>query len=157
MRLSPHFYLREFIRSQAASRFGIDNTPSNPHIENLRHLCINVLEPIRLYFGPVRITSGYRCPAVNRIIGGSWTSQHRKGEAADFEVFSHDNLDIAYWCRDNLSEFDQLISEYYVDGKPNSGWIHISYKREGKNRRELLTKKGGVRGYMKGLPEQDDP
>ena len=154
MHLSRHFTLREFTASQAADRLGFDNTPSDLHVDAMRLLCAEILEPIRDHFGPVRITSGYRSPEVNRAIGGSWTSQHRKGQAADFEIPGVDNLDVAYWCRDHLHTFDQLISEYYRDGDPSSGWIHISHRSDGKNRGEVLTKNSKVRGYIHGLPEQ---
>lgn len=152
MRLSPHFHLNEFIKSQAAVRNGLDNTPTKEVVDNLTALCFNVLEPVRAQFGPVSVSSGFRSPAVNRAIGGSRTSQHTTGEAADFEVFDIDNCDLAQWIADNL-EFDQLILEFHDHAAgPNSGWVHVSYNRNG-NRKQVLTAKkvSGKTVYIPGL------
>jgi len=78
---------------------------------------------VRDKFGPVIISSGYRSKELNAAIGGSVTSQHSIGEAADFEVPGLDNKKLADWIKDNL-KFDQLILEFYKDGDPNSGWVH---------------------------------
>jgi hypothetical protein len=146
--LSPHFTLEEFTRSATARRLNIDNTPGAAEIEAMRRLCARVLEPVRQHFGkPVRITSGYRCPALNKAVGSSWRSQHRKGEAADFEIAGVSNYEVARWVRDNLT-FDQLILENYVRGAPNSGWVHVSY-REDRARKSVLTY--ARRSYFKGL------
>ena len=87
MRLSKNFTLSEFTRSATASRKGIDNTPSAKDIVNLQHLVSKILQPMRNALGPIRITSGYRSPAVNRAIGGSTKSQHCKGQAADIQIY----------------------------------------------------------------------
>lgn len=127
MQLSPHFHLSEFTASQTAARRGLDNTPSELAIANLARLCNQILEPTRKHFGrPVVISSGYRAPAVNRAVGGSGTSQHCKGEAADFEIPGVSNVVVAKWIAANLL-FDQLILEFYTPGEPNSGWIHASH------------------------------
>lgn len=82
--LSQHFRLSEFTRSATASARGIDNTPSASAIDNLRHLCQEVLEPLRRHLDrPVVISSGYRCKKLNQLVGGVRTSQHMTGEAAD--------------------------------------------------------------------------
>ena len=130
MRLSKHFTLAEFTRSNTASRRGIDNTPSAKHIAAMKLLCEEVLEPLRAHFGgrPVRVTSGFRSPALCRAIGSSSRSQHAKGEAVDFEIPGVSNYEVACWIRDNLT-FDQLILECYTQGSPNSGWIHVSYRK----------------------------
>ena len=85
--MTPHFSLNEFTRSQTASRLGIDNTPPDRVKKNLKLLAEAVLEPVRSHFGkPVRISSGYRSLALNDAVGSKSSSQHTKGEAADFEI-----------------------------------------------------------------------
>jgi hypothetical protein len=138
MNLSPHFTLEEMIKSQAGDRAGIDNLPPPACREALRALCVNVLEPIRERFGPVVITSGYRGPELNRIVGSSSSSQHPKGEAADIEVPGMANGDLARWIEKHL-EYDQLILECYKPGIPSSGWVHVSYKAHTPNRKQELT------------------
>lgn len=148
VKLSPHFTLPEFTRSDTATRRGIRNVPDTAQINTMRLLCAKVLEPVRAHFGkPVRITSGFRSPALCLAVGSSVSSQHARGEAADFEISGVDNLTVARWIRDHLP-FDQLILENYVQGQPNSGWIHVSY-REGRLRKEVLTYTR--RSYFKGL------
>ena len=83
MLLTEHFRLSEFTRSGVAIRLGIDNKASAAAAENLRQLCIHVLEPLRRRFGVLRITSGYRCQRLNRVVGGVRNSQHLLGQAAD--------------------------------------------------------------------------
>ena len=138
MKLSPHFTLEEMIKSQAGDRAGIDNMPSPACREALRALCVNVLEPIRERFGPVVVTSGYRGPELNRIVGSSSSSQHPKGEAGDIEVPGTSNRDLALWIEMHL-DFDQLILECYKPGVPNSGWVHVSYRAHKPNRKQVLT------------------
>ena len=154
MQLSEHFHLSEFTASQTATRRGIDNTPSRGAIENIIELCINVLEPIRISWNaPVIISSGYRSRELNTMIGGSTTSQHCFGEAADIEIFGVDNCDLASWIADYLT-FDQLILEFHEhDAGPNSGWVHVSYVSSRKNRLEVLTakKSSGQTIYVPGL------
>ena len=88
MQLSKNFSLEELTKSQTATRKGIDNTPSPEHQENLKRLCENVLQPVRDHFSRVvTITSGYRSPELCTAIGSKITSQHARGEAADFEIF----------------------------------------------------------------------
>ena len=133
MRLSPHFALSEFVSSQTAARRGIDNTPPPEVIERLTALCENVLEPVRAHFGrPVVISSGYRCPALNRAVGGAASSQHVKGEAADFEIPGISNVEVARWMERKLN-YDQLILEFYTPGQPNSGWVHASWRPNFRN------------------------
>lgn len=152
MKLSENFSLAEFTKSQAALRLGLDNSPSPQDIEALEKLCINVLQPIREYFGPVVINSGYRSPDLNNAIGGSATSQHCYGQAADIECPGHSNYDVAAWISKNLP-FDQLILEFYTPGDPSSGWIHVSWKHEQQNRARVLTavKENGGTIYRPGL------
>ena len=87
MQLSSHFELNELIVSELAARRGIANDPTPEVIDNLRRLCQSVLEPLRVKLGrPVVITSGYRCAALNSAVGGSPTSHHVLGRAADVLV-----------------------------------------------------------------------
>ena len=137
MKLSNNFSLNELIRSQTAERKGIDNTPSAEHQENLKSLCTNVLQPIRDHFGKVvTVSSGYRSPALCEAIGSKPTSQHAKGEAADFEIFGVSNKELADWIHNNIN-YDQLILEFWSPENPNSGWIHCSYSRDN-NRKQYL-------------------
>ena len=146
MKLSKNFSLQEMTKSQTALRRGIDNTPTPDKIDPLTMLCEKVLQPVRDHFDrPVTITSGYRSPELCMAIGSKPTSQHTKGQAADFEVPGVSNLEVAKWISENL-EFDQLILECYTGG--NTGWIHCSYVHE--PRKELLTY-DRVNGYRKGL------
>ena len=125
--LSDHFSLAEFTKSQTAIRKGIKNEPKEKEIENMRLLCENILEPIRENYGlPFTLNSGFRSLGLNKEIGSSPTSQHVTGQAADFEIPTISNKDIAHWIRDSL-DYDQLLLEFYKEGDPSSGWVHCSY------------------------------
>lgn len=147
MQLSPNFTLAEMMRSEAAARRGIDNTPPAALIENLRQLCVNVLEPVRAHYArPVIVTSGYRSPAVNSAVGGSGTSQHSQGEAADFTVAGVPNIDVCRWMEKALT-YDQLIYEF-----GESGWVHCSWRRSRLRNMELSAKRiGGKTSYIGGI------
>jgi len=151
MKLSQNFSLDEFLISQTASRKGIDNTPTTEVIENLKQLAINVLQPLRDKLGPVVITSGYRSPKLNKAVGGAATSQHLTGCAADINIPTMGNDELAIYIRDKL-DFDQVILEFYQLGKPNSGWVHVSYVTRG-NKKECLTavKQNNKTVYLKGI------
>ena len=140
------------IKSSTADRTGVSNEPTTEHVINLVNLCNFILQPVREEFGPIRISSGYRSPALNAKIGGSGKSQHCNGEAADFESSRISNPKLAAWIAKNL-EFDQLILEFYDGKNPNSGWVHCSYKKDGTNRKSTLTalKVKGKTQYKKGL------
>ena len=154
MKLSENFSLNELTKSQTATRKGIDNNPTSEQVENLKALSINILQKIRNHYErPVRVTSGYRSPELCVAIGSSPKSQHAKGEAADFEITGIDKFDLAISISKYL-EFDQLISEFYTDQHPDSGWVHCSYKADGTNRKQCLTAykdKSGKTRYGKGL------
>ena len=147
MKLSEYFSLEEMTKSQTAVRMGIDNAPDDEQMQCLTDLCRNVLDHVRSEFGPLTPSSGFRSAALCEAIGSKPTSQHAKGEAADFEVMGVDNQEVAKWIIDNL-EFDQLILEYYKEDEPNSGWVHCSYKAEG-NRNEVLKFDGKT--YTRGI------
>ena len=138
MKLSGHFSLAELTKSQTATRKGIDNKPTLEHIENLTELCVQILEPTRRNFSkPIVITSGYRSEELCEAIGSKSTSQHAKGEAADFEMFGLDNKELAKYIKNNLV-FDQLILEFYNPDDPSSGWVHCSYSKEENRKQSLL-------------------
>lgn len=131
--LTQHFTLAEMTRSETAARRKIANAPGPAAIAALKALCENVLEPVREHFGrPVLVTSGYRAPTLNKAIGGSGTSQHCLGEAADFTVQGVSNLEVCQWIMRNL-RYDQLIYEF-----GESGWVHCSW-RIGRLRHQELT------------------
>ena len=137
MKLTENFNLLELTKSQTAERKGIDNTPSPTHQENLKSLCTSILQPIRDHFNRVvSVSSGYRSEKLCVAIGSKTTSQHAKGEAADFEIYGLSNKELADWINENLN-YDQLILEYWKEEDPNSGWVHCSYKSE-ENRKQYL-------------------
>lgn len=135
MKLSEHFDLDEFTRSATADRLHIDNSIPEELIPNLRNLCQQVLEPLRQHFGtPVVISSGYRCPALNRAVGGVPNSQHLTGEAAD--IVLPKLADAFYWLIDNVP-FDQLGFE----SKGSTKWIHVSCKLDPSQNRQCIFRK----------------
>jgi len=141
-RISPHFHLKEFTKSKTADEKKIENSPSVEQIKNITALCKNVLEMVRKHFRkPVFITSGYRSPALNKAVGGSRYSQHLKGEAADFVVKEIPVHKIFDFIIHESIPFDQCIHEK----KGNTEWIHISHKR---NRREKLLATPNKEGLM---------
>ena len=130
MQLSKHFKLEEFTKSMTAIRKGIKNEAGSGEIKNLTDVCYGVLEPVRAKFDkPIIVTSGYRSPELCEAIGSKSTSQHAKGQAVDFEIAGVSNLQVALWIENNC-EFDQLILEFHNEDDPNSGWVHVSYKKE---------------------------
>lgn len=139
-KLSKNFYLKDFIKSETATRKRIDNTPTATHLAALKAVCENILEPVYEYYKkPIRINSAYRGPKLNAAVGGSSKSQHCNGEAVDFEIDGLPNPELANWIAVSC-EFDQLILEFYDPKEgPNSGWVHCSYKASGTNRRQILT------------------
>ena len=143
MRLSKNFTYEEFIRSSTAERMGIDNRPKTKEeekkvIENLRNLCLEVLQPLRDYVGaPVHINSGYRCKALNLAVGGVKNSQHSRGEAADIRIASpKQGREWAAWIEDNC-RFDQMLLERNKNG---GVWLHVSCKRDEKANRQVLSR-----------------
>ena len=127
MKLSDHFSLWELTKSQTATRNGIDNTPDEESIKNLKEVCTKILEPVRTHYDRAFTpSSGYRCLGLNQLLGSSDRSQHITGQAVDFEVPSIPNIDVARWIINELA-YDQLILEFYKEGEPHSGWVHCSY------------------------------
>ena len=152
MNLTKNFTLAEMTKSETALRHGMANDPSPTEIENLRVLCEEVLQKVRDYYGMgVKVNSGFRHPLVNAKVGGSTTSDHCKGFAADIEIPGIPNAELAEWIAENL-EFRQLILEFYTPGVPDSGWVHVSYN-PADNKKQVLTatKKDGKTVYLSGL------
>ena len=152
MKLTPNFTLSEMTKSDTALRLDMDNTPNAVQVENLKTLCEKVLQPVRNHFGKgVKVNSGFRHPQVNAAVGGSKTSDHCKGMAADIEIPGVANGDLAQWIVDNL-EFRQVILEFYTPGVPDSGWVHVSFNPED-NKKQVLTaaKQRGKTLYLSGL------
>ena len=152
MNLTANFTLAEMTKSETALRKGLDNTPGETEIANLKLLCERVLQPVRDHFGKgVKVNSGFRHPEVNAAVGGSRTSDHCQGQAADIEIPGVANAELAEWIKDNL-EFRQLILEFYTPGIPDSGWVHVSYDPADLKKQVLTaTKKDGKTVYLPGL------
>jgi len=152
MNLSANFSLKELTKSDTATRLGIDNTPDDEAIDNLKTLCDKVLQPVRDHFGKtVTVNSAYRSPESNAAVGGSKTSDHCKGQAADIEIAGIPNAELAQWIMDNL-DYTQLILEFYTQGVPDSGWVHVSYDPNNLKKQELTAVKvAGKTQYLNGL------
>ena len=149
MKLTQHFSLAEFVRSATAQKLGIDNSLNTPDkadqtiVRNLKALSENILEPLREYTcQPIVISSGYRCPELNKAVGGSSTSAHMSGFAFDLVPTNGQMRVFKRFCRNFLSDkaFDQLISEK----ENNSGmprWMHVGYKHPDgiRQRRQYLS------------------
>lgn len=150
--LSVNFSLKEFIKSDTATRKGLDNTPTPEVVSNLQVLVNEIIQPLRTsYDKVVTINSGYRSPEVNASVGGSKTSDHCKGMAVDIEIEGVANGDLAQYIVDT-HKFTQVILEFYTQGVPDSGWVHVSYDKDNL-KCEVLTavKQDGKTIYMKGL------
>jgi len=143
MRLTDHFSLDEFTHSQTATRRGIDNTPDKRILDNLKHTA-QEMEKVRVLLGwPIYVSSGYRCPELNKAIGGSDTSQHMSGEAVDFVCPDFGiPLNIANKIASSDIDFDQLIYE--------GTWVHISFLAPRRPRRDIMTWKLAS-GYTPGI------
>jgi len=152
MNLSANFSLKELTKSDTAIRLGIDNTPDDEAIDNLKTLCDKVLQPVRDHFGKtVTVNSGFRSSETNQATGGSKSSDHVKGQAADIEIAGVANADLAQWIMDNL-DYTQLILEFYTQGIPDSGWVHVSYDPNNLKKQELTAVKvAGKTQYLNGL------
>jgi hypothetical protein len=152
MKLSENFSLQELTKSETALRFGMKNEPTEADIQNLKTLCEKVLQPIRDNFKTgVKVNSGFRHPEVNAKVGGSKSSDHCKGQAADIEIPGIANADLAQWISDNLT-YTQLILEFYTPGVPDSGWVHVSYDANNLKKQNLTaTSKNGKTVYSNGL------
>ena len=134
MRLSKNFTRAEIEHSNTAKRLGIKNEMPEKHLENMQRLITNLIQPMRDDLGPIRISSGYRNPELNRAIGGSSKSQHCKGEALDLQFWKDGqmcNKEIYDWILESGLEFDQMINEF------DFAWIHLSLRKD-KNRKKTI-------------------
>lgn len=136
--ISQHLSYREVVRSQTATRHGINNHPTEEHLVNIKLIAERIFEPLRAIASeergkstPLYISSFYRCPDLNKAIGGSSTSQHCQGRAIDLDIDGWyddlENVDLFYIIEEEL-EFDQLIWEFGDDYNPS--WVHVSYSSE---------------------------
>lgn len=132
IQITDNFTLDEFTRSDKATKYGIDNTPSNLVIGNITLLCVNVLQPLRdALRKAVNITSGFRNEELNRLVGGSATSDHTKGKAVDIKVKGMTPAQLRDFILQLHLPFDQLITY------GNKSIVHISYRDYG-NRNQVL-------------------
>ena len=130
-----HFKFIEMISSAKASEFQIDNFPNDCNIIDNIINTMEKLDAIREEYGmPLYITSGYRCPELNKKVDGKEKSQHLNGQAADINLGSTEkNRAFFNWlaCNKDSVEFDQLIDESHFS------WVHVSFKKEN-NRKQIL-------------------
>lgn len=129
-----YFTIAELCKSTTADCLGINNRCKQEHVAALTALVDNVLDPLRTWWGkPITVNSGYRCPALNKAVGGSATSQHMSGQATDIDTGDRQQNKLLFeYIQKNLP-FDQLIDE------SNFAWVHVSYRADGKNRKQVLS------------------
>jgi zinc D-Ala-D-Ala carboxypeptidase len=152
MQLTKNFSLAEMIKSETALRHDMDNTPGEKEIENLRMLCEQILQPLRDAYGKgIKVNSGFRHPEVNAKVGGSKTSDHCRGQAADIEIPGVANAELAEYISQYF-DFTQLILEFYTPGIPDSGWVHVSYDPNNLKKQVMTAmKENGKTVYKPGL------
>tara|TARA_R100001082_G_scaffold943_1_gene792 strand:- start:529 stop:984 length:456 start_codon:yes stop_codon:yes gene_type:complete len=148
--ISEHISYKEGVRSNTATRKGIDNTPNDEQLSCMEKIAEEVFEPLRTYVGgPIKINSFFRCPELNKAIGGSSKSQHCKGQAMDIDdTFGRcTNAEMYHFIKENL-DFDQMIWEFGNDDNPD--WVHVSYVSSEDNRNRCLKayKENGKTKYM---------
>ena len=163
-----YFTISEMLKSDTALKMRIWNGATKEHEENLRALIENVLDPLRERYGhPIYVSSGYRCPKLNNAVNGALNSQHMRGEAADIyargagdggslsamTASGDENLKLAQMIA-KAGNFDQMILEEVGPNDLNPRWIHVSYKRNGWNRKNILKKVAGKAGYITVKPEE---
>lgn len=132
--LMKYFTIEELTKSTTAAQKGIVNKPNQEEVNNLKALVENILDPLREAYGkPIIVNSGFRCEKLNNLVGGSRTSQHRTGHAADIKSVSDSksgNKELFDLIQKLKLPFDQLIDEYNYD------WVHVSYSP--RNRKQIL-------------------
>ena len=136
--ISKHISYKEGVYSRTATRLDIDNKPNNDQMHNMCLIAEEVFEPLRVWVGgPIKINSFFRCPELNKAIGGSSKSQHCKGQAIDIDdgFGKATNAEMYHWIKDNL-DFDQMIWEFGDDENPD--WVHISWVSKDQNRNRCL-------------------
>ena len=138
MRISTHISYTKSILSNTATKLGINNTPPDSVLEEMKKIAYEVFEPLRKWVeGPIKVNSFYRSEDLNRAVGGSGSSQHCKGQALDLDdTFGYKtNAEMFNYIKDNIL-FDQLIWEFGDDKNPD--WIHVSYVDHRENRCRTL-------------------
>lgn len=155
MQITEHFSLKELTRSETARRLGISNVPSAAEMANIQYTA-EKLEEIRAYVGRgIVVTSCFRSERVNKAVGGSPTSAHRFGLAADCDAIGLTSLAFAKEIINMRDEgkitFDQLILEFPERG--DGAWVHVGFRRNSPMRNQIMTatKKGGKTVYLPGL------
>ena len=139
MRLSKHFSLEELTQSDTAVRLGIDNTPSEEVIENLKFLAEKLEDVRALLRTPMLVSSGFRSLLLNRHLGSKDTSSHVKGLAVDFISPSFGNPEaVVKAIVDSDIQYDQIILEF-------NRWVHLSFTKEKPRLQSLIIDKKGVR------------
>jgi len=152
VKLSPHFTLKEFIKSDTAERLGIDNTPNQDIVDNLKILAKGLEDVRQLLDKPIYISSGYRSLELNNLLKSKPTSQHCQGLAADFRADGYGTPDdIVYSIVNSSINYDQLIMEFVKPDVPYSGWVHISFCKNSNDARKqaLMIDSNGVTIYKK--------
>ena len=146
MKLTENLSLNEATKSNTAIRLGIDNTPPPAIVERMVETAEKIFQPLRDALGPIRVSSFYRSPDLNRAIGGSKSSQHCKGEAIDLQGITATNK-ILFNRACDLEDFDQIIWEFGTLEEPD--WVHVSYSKT-HNRKQILraTKIGKRTAYV---------
>lgn len=150
-KISKHISYKEATRSITAIRLGIDNTPFEYELGNMKAVAENIFEPLRKWVGgAIKVTSFFRSTRLNQAVGGSESSQHCQGRAIDIDdVYGHKtNAEMFEYIKDNL-DFDTLIWEFGTDDNP--AWIHVSYISNERNRGRILKaiKENGKNKYLK--------
>ena len=148
--ISKHVSYKEGVHSNTAIRRGIDNTPNDEQLDNMEIIAEEIFEPLRTYVGgPIKINSFFRCPELNKAIGGSSKSQHCKGQAMDIDdTFGRmTNAEMYHFIKEHL-DFDQMIWEFGDDDNPD--WVHVSYVSPESNRKRCLKayREDGKTKYM---------
>ena len=139
--ISKHISYKEGTHSVTAIRIGVNNTPNDEQLNNMELVAEKVFEPLREWVGgPIKINSFFRCPDLNKAIGGSSKSQHCHGQAMDIDdnYGRATNAEMYHWIKGNL-DFDQMIWEFGDDDNPN--WVHVSYVSPEENRNRCLRAK----------------
>ncbi len=149
-KISKHISYKEATRSITALRLGIDNTPFEYELGNMKAVAENIFEPLRLWVGgAIKVTSFFRSEKLNQAIGGSEFSQHCQGRAIDIDdVYGYKtNAEMFNYIKDNL-DFDTIIWEFGTDDNPD--WIHVSYVSNERNRGRVLKaiKENGKTKYL---------
>lgn len=150
MKLTEHFTRCEMEKSAKAEQYDIPNVCPDDLLGNMTMVAMQ-LEKIRDHYGvPVDVSSCYRSPAVNRLVGGSKTSAHCSAMAADFTVRGIANIDVCRWASINIPEFDQIINEF--PESESGGWVHIGFTHKTPRRQLMTANKGNPKTvYLNGL------